>query len=289
MLGHVAARSIAAFLVLLPHSSGGQSGASADPILPATINASASRPQVAALDPAMPALESPGRAAAMPSPSFGEPFGLKTVPITDGDILTKWRGVEADISAESAILARCRVSTERCPSVAKTFLAIIAAGRKESGRARIGVINRAINLAIRPMSDLAQWGVIDRWSAPLDTFTTGRGDCEDYAIAKYVALREAGLAEADVRLVIVRDLASKEDHAVVSVRLDAGAGSGGGGWIVLDNRWLTLVEDNEMPRIAPMFVLDQTGVKMFWPSTAPMPPVPAVASRSPAPAALASR
>ena len=46
------------------------------------------------------------------------------------------------------------------------------------------------------MSDLAQWGVIDRWSAPLETFTTGRGDCEDYAIAKYVALTAAGVAAA---------------------------------------------------------------------------------------------
>ena len=288
MLGRVAARGIAAFLVLLPHSSGGENTASADPILPAVTITSADTPQVAALDPAMPALELPGTAPEMSPPPVAEPFGLKTIPISNGDVLTKWRGVEADISAESTILARCRVSAERCPSVAKAFLAIIAAGAKEKGRARIGVINRAINLAIRPMSDLAQWGVIDRWSAPLDTFTTGRGDCEDYAIAKYVALREAGIAEADVRLVILRDLATKQDHAVVSVRLDDSA-SGGGGWIVLDNRWLTLVEDNEMPRIAPMFVLDQSGVRMFWPLTAPAPPMPPVASRSAAPAALASR
>ena len=85
-------------------------------------------------------------------------------------------------------------SAERCPGVARNFLAIVAAGRAQTGRGRIGVINRAINLAIRPMSDMAQWGVPDRWSAPLDTFTTGRGDCEDYAIAKYVALTEAGVA-----------------------------------------------------------------------------------------------
>ena len=54
------------------------------------------------------------------------------------------------------------------------------------------MINRDINMAIRPTSDLAQWGVTDRWSAPLATLASGRGDCEDYAIAKYVALREAG-------------------------------------------------------------------------------------------------
>ena len=106
------------------------------------------------------------------------------------------------------------------------------------------------------MSDLAQWGVIDRWSSPLETFTTGLGDCEDYAIAKYVALMRAGVAAEDVRLVVVRDLAFGEDHAVAATRLN-------GDWIILDNRWLTLVEDSEMRRTVPLFVLDQTGVKQF--------------------------
>jgi hypothetical protein len=66
--------------------------------------------------------------------------------------------------------------------------------KAREGRAQIGEINRAINLAIHPMSDLAQYGEIDVWSSPLLTFTTGSGDCEDYAIAKFVALRQAGIS-----------------------------------------------------------------------------------------------
>ncbi len=83
---------------------------------------------------------------------------------------------------------------------------------------------------------MAQWGVPDRWSAPLETFATKKGDCEDYAIAKYVALTEAGIAADDVKLIIIRNTAANEDHAVTAVRLD-------GAWIILDNRWLSLVED----------------------------------------------
>ena len=124
---------------------------------------------------------------------------------------------------------------------ARNFLAIVAQGRALSGLARIGIINRAVNLAIEPMSDMAQWGVPDRWSPPLETFTTGRGDCEDYAIAKYVALTAAGMPAQDVKLVIVRNIAANEDHAIVAVR-------NGGDWIMLDNRWLTLVKDVEMPK-----------------------------------------
>lgn len=126
--------------------------------------------------------------------------------------------------------------------------------RAHDGPTRVGVINRAINMAIRPMNDMAQWGVPDRWSAPLATLASGRSDCEDYAIAKYVALREAGVAEDSVRLVIVRDLANGEDHAVVAARLNER-------WIVLDKRCLTLVVDTDMPRVRPLFVFDRDGVK----------------------------
>jgi predicted transglutaminase-like cysteine proteinase len=45
-------------------------------------------------------------------------------------------------------------------------------------------VNRAINLAIRPMSDLTQHGEIEVWSPPLVTFTSGAGDCEDYAMQR---------------------------------------------------------------------------------------------------------
>jgi predicted transglutaminase-like cysteine proteinase len=139
-------------------------------------------------------------------PTLAQPFGLNAVLVATGELLTNWSRVEADIRAESGILAQCRESIVRCPPAARTFLAIVAEGRAHSGRARIGMINRAINLAIRPMSDLAQWGVEDRWTAPLATLTTGFGDCEDYAISKYVALMEAGVAAEDVRLIIARDL-----------------------------------------------------------------------------------
>lgn len=192
-------------------------------------------------------------------PAAAEPFGLRTVPVTFGGIFEKWSGVEADIRADREVLARCRDSAATCPAAAQKFLAVVAEGRGLAGRTRIGVINRAINMAIRPMSDLAQWGVPDRWSAPLETFSTGRGDCEDYAIAKYVALKEAGVAEEDLRLVVVHDLALNQDHAVIAARIS-------GKWIVLDNRRLTLVEDADMRQVVPLFVLDRDGVKQFTPT-----------------------
>jgi predicted transglutaminase-like cysteine proteinase len=255
MSGYVAARRCAVLLVFLLWVAGESSAAFAQ----YQVNVSASY---------APALLSQ-------MPAAPEPFGLDTLSVTGGEVLTKWSGVLNDIRAESDILTRCRDASQLCPAAAQKFLAVVAEGRAREGRARIGIINRAINLAIRPTSDLAQWGVVDRWSAPLATLTTGRGDCEDYAIAKYVALTEAGVSEENVKLIIVRDLATGEDHAVVTTRLDDK-------WIVLDNRRLTLLEDIEMPRVLPLFALGHDGVKQFAPTAV----AESAAVRAPAPSAI---
>jgi predicted transglutaminase-like cysteine proteinase len=205
-----------------------------------------------------------------------EPFGLKVEPITTGDVITKWNGVVADIRADSEVFARCRSDAAHCPAAARKFLAIVAEGRAHDGRARLGVINRAVNMAIQPMSDMAQWGVPDRWSAPLETFTTGHGDCEDYAIAKYVALIQTGFSDDDVRLVIVRDTGTGQDHAVVAARAD-------GKWLVLDNRRLLMVEATDMPLTLPRFALSHDGIRKFAPT-----PSAAVADASRAPLSVAT-
>ena len=186
----------------------------------------------------------------IPSAPRSEPFGLHSVEVTSSWLLNTWRGVQNDIRAESKILMRCRAQAEDCPPAARTFLEIITEGRAHTGRARIGIINRAINLAIRAKRDPAYW------MAPLATLTNGSGDCKNYAIAKYVALAEAGVAEEDLRLVIIRDLSRDEDHAIVATRL-------GQNWIVLDNRWLALTRDVDLRRVVPLFVLDRDGLRRF--------------------------
>jgi predicted transglutaminase-like cysteine proteinase len=183
-----------------------------------------------------------------------EPFGFIAEQTLEGPMWAKWRELRADIERDMRILALCRATPKNCPAAAQRFLAIIETARARSGRARLGEVNRTINFAISATSDLAQHGVLDRWSSPLSTLSSGRGDCEDYAIAKYIALRETGIADNDLRLVIVRNVPLRSDHAVLTVRLD-------GRWIVLDNRHLNLVEANEISHLIPLFVVDLQGVK----------------------------
>jgi predicted transglutaminase-like cysteine proteinase len=191
------------------------------------------------------------------APQSDEPFGLLTFRAPEGLLWTKWRGVETEIDKEAGILVQCRYEPETCPSsAALRFLAVIDDARNKAGRERFDAVNRAINLAIRYTSDFAQHGVPDLWSAPLATFASGRGDCEDYAIAKYVALRETGTAAEDLRVLLVRDLTIRQDHAVLAVRED-------GHWLILDNRWTAMLETSEIRNLLPLFAIDHQGVKLF--------------------------
>jgi predicted transglutaminase-like cysteine proteinase len=187
-----------------------------------------------------------------------EPFGISTAEVTTGALLEKWLAVEREIDAERPILKLCEENRESCRSqAALDFLAIVDSGRLLDGRARLGEINRAINLKITPMSDLALYGMEDFWSSPLATFTMGAGDCEDYAIAKFVALEEAGISADDLRIVILRDGIREEGHAVVAARLN-------GSWLMLDNLHMTMVEDQQVrDHYRPVFVIDRDGVKRY--------------------------
>ena len=186
-----------------------------------------------------------------------EPFGLSTATVTRGAVLEKWLNVEREIDDERQVLRMCEENRASCQSpTAVQFLALVDSGRSLQGRARLGEINRAINLKLTPKSDLALYGEEDVWSAPLATFAIGAGDCEDYAIAKFVALQEAGVSPDDLRIVILRDDHREEDHAVVAARLD-------GHWLTLDNRHMVMVEDHDVRRYRPIFLVDHDGVKAY--------------------------
>lgn len=189
--------------------------------------------------------------------TVSEPFGLPTSMLADGPLRSKWLTVERAIAAEMEIITACGNDPGHCASQpALRFLEIVKTASGREGLARFGEINRAFNLAIRPVSDRAQYGVEDYWSSPLATLAAGAGDCEDYAIAKFVALRAAGVAADDLRLIIIRETATGDDHAVVAARFE-------GHWRVLDNRTFVMIEDSGFDKYRPLFAIDAEGAKRF--------------------------
>jgi predicted transglutaminase-like cysteine proteinase len=132
---------------------------------------------------------------------LSKPPGLQATGDPAAEISAKWADLQSRIQSEEATLAACRAGSIDCPAAARRLLHIVELGRQRQGLARLGEINRAVNLSIRPVSDWVQYGVADFWAAPLDTLSSGAGDCKDYAIVKYVALREAGIAPDDLRII----------------------------------------------------------------------------------------
>jgi predicted transglutaminase-like cysteine proteinase len=204
-----------------------------------------------------------------------EPFGLFAFRAPEGMLWRNWRGVQADMAREQNVLDRCRADAESCPSYAAQFLRLIDAVKSKSGRAKLEEANRAVNAAIRYVSDYAQFGEADRWSAPLATFATAKGDCEDYAIAKYAALREAGFPEGELRVVLVRDRAVRQDHAVLAARLDDR-------WLILDNRRPNLLADSDASSFTPLFAINHRGVQLFAAPYAKRPLLAGEAEAAPA-------
>ena len=65
-------------------------------------------------------------------------------------------------------------------------------------------INLFFNDKITFDDDMSVWGVSDYWATPLESIGKKRGDCEDFAIAKYVFLRSLDIPNERLKLTYVR-------------------------------------------------------------------------------------
>ena len=85
---------------------------------------------------------------------------------------------------------------------------------------KLARVNRRVN-AWPYKRAVENWGNADVWETPFEFFQRG-GQCQDYAIAKYMLLRAAGIESDRMRIVVLRDLARSIDHAVLVVFTDHG-------------------------------------------------------------------
>lgn len=124
-----------------------------------------------------------------------------------------------------------------------------------------------------PKKDEDAWGKPEYWTTPREFFQRRGGDCEDYAIAKYFALRYFKINPDRMRIVIVRMRDEKgafmpQLHAVLAVRADSL-------WFILDNN--ARPKDNIFPhtmykgRFVPLYSVNEKGA---WIHGEPEKPAP---------------
>lgn len=133
-----------------------------------------------------------------------------------------------------------------------TAAAFAAALRGRDPLDRVTAINRYVNGRVQFVDDSRQYGREDHWVAAADTLRRGRGDCEDYAIAKLQMLRAAGVADRDLYLVIAKDLVRRADHALLVVRA-------GGRMLVLDNGTDRILDADEAGDYRPVLTFAAGG------------------------------
>jgi predicted transglutaminase-like cysteine proteinase len=84
---------------------------------------------------------------------------------------------------------------------------------------RLKKINDFFNRQIQFGNDADVWTETDYWATPMESIGRGSGDCEDFVIAKYFSLLEAGVASEKLRLVYVR---VKQDGAPLQAHMVLG-------------------------------------------------------------------
>ncbi|MAF97217.1 MAG: hypothetical protein CMH26_01120 [Micavibrio sp.] len=109
-------------------------------------------------------------------------------------------------------------------------------------------VNKLVNKT-RYITDIKNWGKSDYWATPAEFLQRG-GDCEDYAIAKYTALRALGVPEERLRVAIVQDTYKNIPHAVLIVYTENGA-------YLLDNQNKNMISASFGDRYKPIFSINR--------------------------------
>ena len=158
--------------------------------------------------------------AETPRPTITFPPLFDTVEYRgDGfDALPQWRRVLNEIEEETPLYSDCAQTQVPCQSQALlAWQAMVKGQAGEPAIEQLRAVNRFIN-RWTARTDQANHQKSDYWASPL-TFLSRSGDSEDFAIIKYVSLRQLGFSPEQLRLVALRDVLRDKAHAVLAVHI----------------------------------------------------------------------
>ncbi|WP_372864830.1 transglutaminase-like cysteine peptidase [Spongiibacter sp.] len=118
-------------------------------------------------------------------------------------------------------------------------------------------VNRFFNDRIQFRDDIKIWGESDYWASPLEMIGQGAGDCEDFSIAKYTALKLLGIPISKLRLTYVKLNygGQGQAHMVLSYYERPGDVP-----LILDNLVNSIRPATERPDLKPVFGFNSEGL-----------------------------
>lgn len=174
-------------------------------------------------------------------------FGSLEFEATSLVAVPQWEEVIRRIDEEEQIYRACDSDVSQCPSPRVTaWRAKVESLKNLSPMRQLEEINRFVNDVMPYLTDSENYsGLTDYWAAPLE-FLRRSGDCEDFAIIKFVSLIHLGFSHEQMRIVVVMDVLRNLPHAVLAVQID-------GKNYILDSLFDSVMEDSLVSQYTPQY------------------------------------
>ena len=177
-------------------------------------------------------------------------FGTAELRAESHQALPKWRDVLEKIENERDVYNKCSSNAKECPTRGvMAWQALLEGLEGAAPREQVSKINRFVN-QWRYRPDSENYGRSDYWASPIE-FIRRSGDCEDYAIMKYVSLRSVGFPVERLRMVVVQDTLRDLAHAVLAVYLDDDV-------VILDNLTNAVLSHDRVFQYVPYYSVNET-------------------------------
>ena len=122
-------------------------------------------------------------------------------------------------------------------------------------------VNEYINRKFQFVDDTVLWKQVDYWATPLEMIGKSAGDCEDFSIIKYTALKDTGVSTDKLRLSYVKakiggpDSKISQAHMVLTYYAEPDAEP-----LILDNLITEIRPASRRPDLTPVFSFNHEGV-----------------------------
>ncbi len=188
--------------------------------------------------------------ACLPAPAWADMrlFGTREVLSAELSPFPKWLGMLGrEPSQREKMKTTCNGTPRQCLS--ERWDLLIQRTKGLPFAQQLAQVNRELN-ASPYIIDMVNWGMEDYWETPFE-FYLRKGDCEDYAIAKYMTLKRLGMPPESMRIVVLHDNNLRLLHSVLVV-------SSGGANYILDNQIQQVVKDSSIHHYVPIYSINES-------------------------------
>lgn len=174
------------------------------------------------------------------SQNFPAIFGTQAVFRPDSAMLVQW----------NAMLQRFKAEQSDPSQIPAKWSALVNELKGLSLEDKVERVNAEID-RYRYVPAIVNWGKFEYWETPFE-FLQRSGQCEDYAITKFMLLRAAGVSNDLMRIVVVYDKDLRMGHAVLVVNVNEQP-------LVLDNLTRRIRSTDSISQYRALYAINETG------------------------------